>query len=241
MPLREILVVLGYEAKSSARRWELWLPFVLSSVVGMLMISRGYRSFGGDAAQQFFIRGWIPLSMVTAAMLSTVATITGLSVGSLRYWLSLPLSRTQVVSVKMFANLTMGLLVSTLTLLLAGVLIIGVTVLATLPNLILLILLSSAISGLMAGLTVAIKDLSKLSLLTILLGGSLQYLSSVYVPLQELHPVLKMLVIINPVTLASESLRGNYTTFLPILFAEAVVFYTFGLIQLSRRVRNILD
>jgi len=241
MPWRELLILLSYEAYASVRRWELWAPFVLSSVVGMLMISRGYRAFGGDAAQQFFIRGWIPLAMVTVAMLSTVSTISSLSAESLKYWLSLPVSSTQVVGIKMFANLVMGLVVSSVTLFFAGLFIIGLSNLATLPNLLLLIVLASATSGLLAGLTVAVKDLSKLSLLTILLSGSLQYLSSVYVPLDDLHPLLRTLVLINPVTLASESLRGSYSAYLPILFVEAVLFYSFGVYQLSRRVRLLLD
>ena len=238
---RELLILLGYEGYTSVRRWELWVPFVLSSVVGMLMISRGYRAFGGDEARQFFVRGWIPLAMVTAAMLSTVSTISSLSAESLKYWLSLPLSSTQIVGIKMFANLIMGLLVSSVTLIFAGLFIIGISNLATLPNLLLLIVLASATSGLLTSLTVAVKDLSKLSLLTILLSGSLQYLSSVYVPLDDLHPLLKTLVLINPVTLASESLRGSYSTYLPVLFAEAILFYSFGVYQMSKRVRSLLD
>jgi len=165
MPLRELGIVALYEAGSAVRRWELWLPYIFSATLGLFMVSRGFGSFGGKAAERFFVLGWIPFSTVTAASLGTITVVLGLSHQSLRYWLSLPLSVRQVVAVKLVMGVTMGLLVAVATLVFAAVWILHSAALVSFETALVLLLLTFATSGLLAALSIAVRDITKMSIL----------------------------------------------------------------------------
>ncbi len=241
MPLRELGVVALYEAGSAVRRWELWLPYAFSATLGLFMVSRGFDAFGGAAAERFFVLGWIPFSTVTAASLGTITVVLGLSHQSLRYWLSLPLSVRQVVAVKLVMGVTMGLLVAAATLVFAAVWILRSAALINLETALVLLLLTFATSGLLAALSILVRDITKMSILTILISAILQYVSSVYVPLDSLAPWVRGLVLANPVTLASEVLRTGEAALLAALAGEAAGLFVAGVYLLARRVRTQLE
>ena len=241
MPVRELLIVALYEAGSALRRWELWLPYAFSATLGLFMVSQGFGAFGGETAQRFFVLGWIPFSTVTAASLGTITVVLGLSHQSLRYWLSLPLSVRQVVAVKLVMGVTMGLLVAGVTLAAAAFWILRAPTLFNLQTALVLLLLTFATSGLLAALSIMVRDITKMSILTILISAILQYVSSVYVPLDSLAPWLRGLVLANPVTLASEVLRTGEAALLAALAGEAVGLFVAGVYLLARRVRTQLE
>ncbi len=241
MPLRELLIVAGYEAGSAARRWELWLPYMFSATLGLFMVSLGFDAFGGQGAQRFFVLGWIPFSTVTAASLGTITVVLGLSHQPLRYWLSLPLSVRQVVAVKLVMGVTMGLIVAAATLAFSVVWILRSMALLNSVTALVLILLTLATSGLLAALSILVRDITKMSILTILISSVLQYVSSVYVPMESLAPWVRALVLVNPVTLASEVLRIGATSLLAALGAEALLLFVAGVYVLALRVRTQLE
>jgi len=241
MPLRELAAIALYEAENAVRRWEIWLPYAFSATLGLFMVSRGFAAFGGPAAERFFALGWVPFSTVTAASLGTITVVLGLSHQSLRYWLSLPLSIGQVIAVKLVMGVTMGMLVAATTLLFAAFGILHRATLLGPGTLLVLFLLTFATSGLLAALSLLVRDITKISILTILVSAVLQYLSTLYVPLERLTPWLRALVLVNPVTLAGEALRTGAAAPLAALAAEAAVFFVAGVYLLSRRVRTQLE
>ncbi|GEM89189.1 ABC transporter permease [Oceanithermus desulfurans] len=241
MPLHELLIVARYEAGSAVRRWELWLPYMFSATLGLFMVSLGFGAFGGKAAQRFFVLGWVPFSTVTAASLGTITVVLGLSHQPLRYWLSLPLSVRQVVAVKLVMGVTMGLIVAAATLAFSVVWILRSLALLNSVTALVLFLLTVATSGLLAALSILVRDITKMSILTILISSILQYLSSVYVPMDSLDPWLRALLLVNPVTLASEVLRTGDAALLAALAAEASLFFVAGVYVLALRVRTQLE
>ncbi|MBB6029173.1 ABC-type polysaccharide/polyol phosphate export permease [Oceanithermus desulfurans] len=204
-------------------------------------MSLGFGAFGGKAAQRFFVLGWVPFSTVTAASLGTITVVLGLSHQPLRYWLSLPLSVRQVVAVKLVMGVTMGLIVAAATLAFSVVWILRSLALLNSVTALVLFLLTVATSGLLAALSILVRDITKMSILTILISSILQYLSSVYVPMDSLDPWLRALLLVNPVTLASEVLRTGDAALLAALAAEASLFFVAGVYVLALRVRTQLE
>jgi len=241
MPFRELAAIAVYEAGNALRRWEIWLPYAFSATLGLLMVSRGFAAFGGTAAERFFVLGWVPFSTVTAASLGTITVVLGLSHQSLRYWLSLPLSIRQVIAVKLVMGVTMGLLVAATTLFFAALVVLRNIALINVATLAVLLLLTFATSGLLAALSLLVRDITKISVLTILVSAVLQYLSTLYVPMDSLAPWLRAPVLLNPVTLASETLRTGEMALFFGLGLEAAAFFVAGVYLLSKRVETQLE
>ncbi len=236
--LREYLVLLVFEVRQSVRRVELWLPYAVSSTLGLFMITKGYQAFGGEGARWFFALGWVPVVMVLAGTLGTVSAVVSLSLGSLAYWLSLPLSVRQVVGAKLLAGTSTSLLVSLFVLFVVGVFILhDVRVFAPL-NLLALTLLGAAVSGLLAALAVWVRDLNRLSVVTVLASGALQYLSTVYTPILALPEWLRPVVFFNPVSLASRVLRTGALEAFLFLALESALLFGAGVFALVSRVRR---
>ena len=217
---------------------ELWLPYTVSSLLGLFMIARGYQAFGGREAEAFFVLGWVPMVIVVAGTLGTVSAVVSLSLGSLLYWLSLPLSVGQVVSAKLLAGISTSLLVSLLVLAATGAFILHDATVFAPANLLALGLLGAAVAGLLAALVVLVRDLNRLSVVTVLASGVLQYLSTVYTPILALPDWVRPLVLANPVSLASAVLRTGEALPLFFLALEAALFFGVGVYALAARVRR---
>jgi len=240
LTFREYLIVLVFESRQALRRYELWLPYAISSVLGLFVIAKGYQAFGGEKAQAFFVLGWVPMVMVIAGTLGTVSAVVSLSLGGLAYWLSLPLSVGQVVSAKLLAGVSTSLLVSLFALSVVAALILHDAAVFAPSKLVALMLLGAAIAGLLAALAVLVRDLNKLSVVTVLAGGVLQYVSDAYTPVLALPAWMRPLVFANPVSLASNVLRTGELSLLFYLTLEAALFFGAGVYALVWRVRRQL-
>ena len=146
-----------------------------------------------------------------------------------------------MVAVKLVMGVTMGLIVAAATLAFSVVWILRSMALLNSMTALVLILLTLTTSGLLAALSILVRDITKMSILTILISSVLQYVSSVYVPMKSLAPWVRVLVLVNPVTLASEVLRTGDATLLVALAVEALLLFVAGVYVLALRVRSQLE
>jgi len=223
-------------------RWELLLPFAVNQILALWIFSWGFPKVADLEYAQVLAIGWIGFAMVTIGVISSVTLTIDLSVQTIRYWLSLPVTPGAIVLGKLLSTSALCIAASLFTLTLGRVLILQLTVAQALWVLVVLILQSFTLVGLLTSISVFIRDITKIGVIVSLIVGILQYLSVVFFPIEIFPPYLKVLIHLNPLTHAINFTRAlvvlNRFDPLPlsVLAVLSIGWLTVGWAVLRRKV-----
>lgn len=208
--MNSFLILVWQEVISAPRkRWDTLVAGMFSGALGLLTMVCGFKRYlPGTAYESTFATGWVAYTMVLAGVAGSIAATVDLSLGRIRYLLSLPVTPVMIASSKMCGATATSFLVSLAMLALGNPLVLHLSFPNALWALGALMLQALSIVGIMCTLSPFVADMTKLGLVGSIAAGSLQYLSSVYFPPEVFPAWVRPIIYINPLTYSVNFFRS---------------------------------
>lgn len=186
-----------------------WSWYLILMIVNPLSILFFLRIIIGDAIDfEAYVTGSIVMTFGTGVFLSLGQTFSFYkATASLDYYLSLPLSKVEIILSLVFRNIILSL-PSMLVMLAIGAYFYDAKVAIGFPFVLAVLLTSLSLAGLGTMIGVSSKNMQTASILTQILTPIFTYLAPVFIPQSTLPPILAYVSYFLPTTYAANALRA---------------------------------